>query len=119
MSNQVHFRAPTHKHLVRGDSVGVLACIVCHKQPERVDRYNPDKPYAATEFESRGSHGSTVWDPNIPNLRLEIVVCDTCMRRAAHRHLIAYTIYRFRRSVIAKRIRRFWNPHHDERRDRE
>jgi hypothetical protein len=64
-----------------------LPCIVCGAELEPVGSPFPEygnQPYGGTVFESSGQYGSTVWDPCLTSDdKLEITVCDQCMRMAA------------------------------------
>lgn len=103
--------------MCENDNVGLLCCIRCEKTLESAQE-NPTTPYAGTEFDARGQWGSTVFDPNDPRLRLEIVVCDECMKLAASKKLIAYTVYEKYESPWKIQKRMFWDPDYDELQDR-
>jgi len=71
----------------KGESMNELPCIVCAKVPESVENGIYDNfintPYAGTVFTSEGHYGSTVFDPmNFlgRSCRLEITVCDECLK---------------------------------------
>jgi hypothetical protein len=50
------------------------------------DAYN--QPWGATMFHSHGQYGSTLFDPIHSMVRLEINICDECLR--AHKERVIY-----------------------------
>jgi hypothetical protein len=55
-----------------------LPCAVCRKPLERVDG-EPDIPYDANIFVTRGHYGSTSFDPVFGGEHLELFICTDCM----------------------------------------
>jgi hypothetical protein len=63
-----------------------VPCIICGKELASVfgDSAAPlNQPYAATTFASSGHYGSTVFDPMVGGVFLEINICDEDLRAAA------------------------------------
>lgn len=59
-------------------------CIVCGVTPEPVEP-GSNQPYAATEFQTFGHYGSTVFDPMDSDEALTINVCDACLSERSSR----------------------------------
>jgi hypothetical protein len=59
-----------------------LPCIVCDRELTNID--GPNQPSNGIAFSTPGHYGTTVFDP-MDGSRLEINVCDPCMRGAATR----------------------------------
>lgn len=59
----------------------MATCIVCDRSFESAanDPHFDFVPYAGTLFYATGHYGSTVFDP-MDSARLEIIVCDPCLR---------------------------------------
>lgn len=55
-----------------------LPCAVCRKPLERVDG-DPDIPYDANIFTTRGHYGSTCFDPVFGGEHLDLFICTGCM----------------------------------------
>lgn len=57
-------------------------CIACRKELENILGQKGLQPLDGTAFWSSGHYGSTVFDP-MDCSKLEIVVCDECLLKAA------------------------------------
>ena len=72
-------------------------CICCEKSIGSA-LYNPEEdtldgpPDDATVWSTNGNFGSTVFDPIDSKLRLELFVCDQCLREKSHMVYAAKTI---------------------------
>lgn len=69
-----------------------LPCIVCDKEFHNVEFSDVNQPYNGTAFQTNGHYGSTFWDE--PWQKIEINVCDECLRVKAKTHIIELPIYR-------------------------
>lgn len=61
-----------------------VTCIVCKEQLENITyegAENNVQPVNGLHFETYGHYGSTIFDPVIAPLRLDIVVCDDCVMK--------------------------------------
>jgi hypothetical protein len=86
----------------------ILPCIRCGVLPESVDPGRGDnQPYAATAFSTGGHYGSTVFDP-MNHERLEINVCDPCLRVVARDRLVLH--YDGHESVTHWNAPGYYNP---------
>lgn len=67
-------------------NAGMLTCIVCDREFESAanDPLFDAIPYAGTLFYSSGHYGSTVFD-SFDGAKLEIVVCDECLKERYRR----------------------------------
>ena len=72
----------------RTDALTPLPCIVCGTQLTSAanDPSFDDVPYAGTMFGTSGHYGSTAFD-SFDGYRLEIVICDKCLRGKADGHV--------------------------------
>lgn len=64
-------------------------CIICDEEVENWDIAYPENekpvhPIGGTVFRTYGHYGSSVFDPMDASY-LEIVVCDTCLKKSLHR----------------------------------
>lgn len=68
----------------RRDGLTPLPCIACGRQLDSAanDPAFDHVPYAGTMFHTSGHYGSTVFD-SFNGCRLQIVVCDPCLVKAA------------------------------------
>lgn len=67
-----------------------LPCIVCGYQPDTAfNGCTGNQPYKATAFTTGGHYGSTFFDP-MDESRIEINVCDECLRKAVDKKQILY-----------------------------
>jgi hypothetical protein len=68
-----------------------LPCIVCNKTLENVGWVDENQPYDGTAFQTNGHYGSTFWDE--PWQKIEINVCDDCLRAKEQTHIIKLPIH--------------------------
>lgn len=61
-----------------------LNCFKCMKELVNVWEDADNQPHDATTFITEGHYGSTVFDP-MDRTRLEINICDDCLRRGMAR----------------------------------
>lgn len=61
-----------------------LPCIVCRKALESAapDEEQVNQPSGGTCFQTYGHYGSTFWDLPYDRSRLEVNICDECLRKA-------------------------------------
>jgi hypothetical protein len=66
-----------------------LPCIICGRELEPVLGAEEviNQPYGGTIFTTRGHYGSTVFDPMMEDVFLEITICDQCLYDKRHRVL--------------------------------
>lgn len=76
-------------------------CIICGKKVSKTYRVsNPDNPHynhhtqevgAAVLFNANGNWASSVWDPLDEHLRMEIAICDKCLKpRLNHVYIVKF-----------------------------
>jgi hypothetical protein len=56
-----------------------LICIVCATELEKCSGHD-SIPYGGTLFETMGHYGSTFFDPFDGQSKIEIVICDPCLK---------------------------------------
>jgi hypothetical protein len=76
----------------------VWHCIICGKKVSKAYRItNPDSPRnnqhmqavgAAVLFNANGNWASSIWDPLDEHIRMEIAICDRCLKPRLHRTYI-------------------------------
>ena len=85
-----------------------LSCLICDKELEQC---GPDddiiQPWAGTCFETRGHYGSTIFDP-MDGTKLEIIICDGCLREKSKTKGLIYHIKPVYQKVKYKITR--WKP---------
>lgn len=82
-----------------------LVCFRCNTKLASVDpAHLPGYPYRGTIFSTHGHYGSTVIDEMLDGRRLEIVVCDECLRAAGHDGIVLDTRSRPAPSIVEDRI---------------
>lgn len=66
-----------------------LPCIVCGKQlqPVFADQ-DVNQPNDGLAFSTKGHYGSTVFDPGLGTMSLEVNICDPCLTEAGDKQQV-------------------------------
>jgi len=78
-------------------------CFCCNKKLKGLYTNIEDPPYDAVSFSSDGKYGSSIFDPYEENARIEIYICDECLKKKAK---LSY-YYELEQKIEIKNIQSF------------